>query len=158
VLTSPLRRLAALVSMAMLATLAVTPAAQATPQSNSPLRRGLPQNDTQIGFYAILMHYPVNSDIYRGFIEIRVYDNGRKYIKVCDRLGEDSEPTLQVDPTHGEPIEYQDPDGAVGSCLERDLWYPIRKFRMGLHDAGNATHAIYWWPWFNVPPLPHADF
>lgn len=78
-----------------------------------------------------------------------------------DMRGEHREPTLQVDPSYDEPLEYQDPNGSHAGCLEHDIYYPVRKFRIGFHEEGNATVALWWWGWFNTPPigpLPHPDF
>ncbi|GIF78276.1 hypothetical protein Asi02nite_77940 [Asanoa siamensis] len=92
-----------------------------------------------------------------GFIQINVFTNHYKVLKICDWIGDLLEPGLQVDPTLDEPILYQDPNGSHAGCLEHTISYPVRKFRYAVHEA-NSSRALRWDPWFNKPPLPFADY
>ncbi|GIF78542.1 hypothetical protein [Asanoa siamensis] len=105
------------VVLALLASSAAATAAHAAqpPRTPSSIHDGRvvaqgAADDVMIGYWEDEIRY---AGIYRGYAWVEVYSTGRKKIGVCDTLGEGSEPTLQIDPTVGEPIEYQDPDGSA---------------------------------------------
>jgi hypothetical protein len=162
--TLRLSRLAVLTSLvlAVLAALAVAPAAQAATPSLVLVPREAtarpPQNVAAADLIGAQLFDLYYEGVYRGYIDLYVYSDHRKRLIVCDQNGDYREPGLQVDPSTDEPVLYQDLNGSHSGCLEHDIWYSVRKFRYGFHEEGDGTVALWWGPWFNVPPLPYPDF
>jgi len=154
---------AALTVTAITGSLVAGPAAQAAPAEPRLVLREVPAQALQdataahlVGEYKFTISWPEHGDV-RGYAEIYVYSDGQKHLVVCDRVGDNLEPTLQVDPSDAEPLEYQDPNGSHPGCLEHNIWYQVRKFRVGVHKAGDAVVAVGWGEWF-TRPLPYPDF
>ncbi|GIF73568.1 hypothetical protein [Asanoa siamensis] len=150
---------------AMLASVAA-PAAQAAPAAAPRLelravavsQSPMAPPEGEIGKHERVLVIEVDNKLHiLGSVGVYVYPNRKKVIIVCDSNGDNLEPGVQVDPSAGEPLLYQDPNGSHAGCLNHEIYYPVRKFRFAAHHANSAS-AVAWWEWFGAPPLPHPDY
>jgi hypothetical protein len=103
------------------------------------------------------------NDDYLGSIRILVYPpRTAKHIQVCDMTGALEQPTgfspgVHIDPTGAGPPDihlYIDTDYEAGTCMDRTLGYPVRKWRPVIHVNRTPSRVGGW----QIRPLPYPDY
>jgi hypothetical protein len=87
---------------------------------------------------------------------LRVTDNHRKFMEICDHLYDGSGLGIQLDPSGPQnPITYWDKGAGDQGCDTYTVHYSVRKWRwVSVHENGTVRDVLDWAIW----PLPHADY
>jgi hypothetical protein len=82
--------------------------------------------------------------ILRGTVGLVTHVGGYRDLYVCDARVDENNLSARIDPGDGQVLAYYDIEDPE-TCYNRDIWYPIRKFRAAWNLDASA--------WFAPPPL-----
>jgi hypothetical protein len=116
---------------------------------------------THIGYdHEDIYHYDsLGQPHWRGSMQMVVYSDRRKDLKVCDQSIDPYKVIVEIDPSGGGPPEtlmYADENYANPGCGNYTFWYPVRKWRTLLWHIGERFY-LNEGPW-RYEPLPRPDF
>lgn len=95
---------------------------------------------------------------YLGYARLLVYGNHRKNITVCDMRADPVRPGLEIDPVGAGPpdtLVFDDHNGSNAGCVEQDIGYSVRKWRVVAQQSGGVPYA--WGDW-QLLPLPYNGY
>ncbi|OJF10130.1 hypothetical protein BG844_33815 [Couchioplanes caeruleus subsp. caeruleus] len=95
----------------------------------------------RLGDYTWIGLYTDHDEHYLGAVWLTNYGNGDYGLRVCDYYSDGYYVSARIDPGNGDVQTYNSLGVGESNCLERDITYGVRKFRLAWKNFASAWAA-----------------